>query len=399
MRRPLAILAACAVPLAAPAQEPPRDAAPPRLELAGGAVTVSPLLRLDADLGGYAGQAEPDGFRGGANLRRARLGLEGTLPADLSWRFVWEFGGSDPADYNNPYEAQVAWSGSGWGTLRLGAFTPKHLPDYAGSSFGLPFLERAAISNLAAGLTTGDSREAIGLEAHGKRWVAAAYATGGVLSTRDDGRQRGLAGRVAVLLADSPALAFQLGLDAAWQFRPGTRGAAGTMALDDHPELRVDSRVLLDTGRIGTDGAGAWGPEAAARLGPLLVEGVYQRLELRGTADGTRRFEGWSVQASLPLLGPPRRRDAETGSWEPPEQGLGPGASPWGSVELAGRYSVADLRDGPVRGGRQAIWTGALTWRPRQALRLTAQVQSGRVALEDGTRDFQAVALRAAFEL
>ncbi|UFN48972.1 OprO/OprP family phosphate-selective porin [Roseomonas sp. OT10] len=371
------------------------DGATPALNLAGGQVTLSPLLRLDADAGSYAGQSEPDGFRSGVNLRRGRLGLEGTLPARLSWRLVWEFGGPDPRDYGQPYEAQLAWEGIDGLALRLGAFTPKHLPDYSGDSFGLPFLERAAISNLAAGLASGDSRTALGAEAHGGRWVASAYATGGVLSTRNDDRQRGLAGRVAALLLDAPAAQLQLGLDAAWQFRPGTRGAADRLSLDDYPELRVDSRVFLDTGTLAADGAGAWGPEATARLGPLVLEGVYQQLLLRGTGEGTRRFEGWYLQGTLPLLGPPRRRDAETGTWEPPEEGLGR----WGSVELAGRYSVADLRDGPVQGGRQAIWTGALTWRPHPALRLTAQLQSGRLTLEDRVRDFQALGLRAALSL
>lgn len=372
----------------------------PRLSAFGGGFTMRPSLRLDADAGSFFGQDEPEGFRSGVNLRRARLGLRGALGQAVEYRFTWDFGGSSPNDYSQVYEAQLAWKALDGMTVRAGAFQLRHLPEYAGSSFETLFLERAAISNIAASVASGDTRTALGLEAHGERWVASAYGTGGVLSTRNDGRQRGLVGRAAWLAFDAPGGALQLGLNGAHQFEPGTSPGRNSIGLDDYPELRVDSRVFLDTGTIPADSASAWGPEAAGRAGPLYVEALYQRVTVDALSGGRRDFSGWYVQAALPLLGPPREREADSGSW-----GLGtvpdfnPAAGGFGALELAGRYSEADLRDGETRGGRQRIWSVGLNWFPAAWLRLSAQYQNGRIGLDGPDRDFQAIGLRAAFEM
>ena len=121
-----------------------------------------------------------------------------------------------------------------------------------------------------------------------------------------------------------------------------------------------------------------------------------------GGGGGARRFEGWYVQATHPLLGPGRRRNANTAVWARPDvsgRPLDSAAGRFGALELAGRYSTADLRDGAVRGGRQRIWTAALNWFYRDDLRITAQYENGAIALDGRDRDFQAVALRVAFGL
>ena len=377
-----------------------RDGRPTLLALDGN-LTASPVLRLDADAVSFFGQSRPGGFRSGANLRRARVGVEGGIGSALEYSFVWDFGGSDPNDWSAIYEAQVAYTGLRWGTVRLGAFKLKHLPEFSDSSFDLPFLERAAVSNLAASVASGDTRVALGLEARGERWVGSLYLTNGVLSERNDGRQRGAAGRVAVLAVDRPDAQLQLGVNGAWQFETGGGGAS----FADYPEARVDTRQFLDTGPLRADATHAIGPEASARLGGLLVEAVWQRLGVDATpaaGGGVKVFEGWYVQAIHPLLGPGRRRNARTGVWTRPdvsEQPLDLASGRLGALELAGRYSTADLRDRSVRGGRQRIWTAALNWFPRRDLKLTAQYANGTVDLDGRDRDFQAIGLRIAFNL
>ena len=223
--------------------------------------------------------------------------------------------------------------------------------------------------------------------------------TNGVLSTRNDGGQRGVVGRLAALVVDRPGAQLQIGFDGAWRFETG-RGGVG---FGDYPELRVDTRQFLDTGTLRADAAHAAGPEATARLGPLVVEAVWQSLGVDAPAagGGARRFEGWYVQAVHPLLGPGRRRNARTGVWARPEvsEPFDPAADRFGALEIAGRYSTADLRDGSARGGRQSIWTAALNWFPRDDLRITAQYTNGAIDLDGRDRDFQAVGLRIAFNL
>jgi phosphate-selective porin OprO and OprP len=373
----------------------------PSLTALGGTLTASPVLRLDADGVSFFGQSPPGGFRSGANLRRARVGVEGGIGGDFEYTVIWDFGGSDPGDWSAIYQAEIAYTGLGWGTIRAGAYRLRHLPDYAGSSFDLPFLERAAISNLAASVASGDTRVALGPEARGERWVGSLYLTNGVLSERNDGGQRGVVGRVAVLALGRPEAQLQLGIDGAWRFETGRGGGA---EFADYPEARVDTRRFLDTGTLRADTTHAIGPEATARLGSLLVEAVWQRLGVDASAadGGAKHFEGWYVQAIHPLLGPRRKRNARTGVWRRPDVSgvpFDPAAGLLGALELAGRYSTADLRDGSTRGGRQRIWSAALNWFPRRDLKVTAQYANGTVDLDGRDREFQAVGLRIAFNL
>ena len=373
----------------------------PTLSTPGGGFTLSPVLRLDADIGSFFGQNRPEGFRSGVNLRRGRLGVEGEFLGDFEYNFTWDFGGSSPNDYSELEEASIAWKGLGWATLRAGVFGPQHLAEYASSSFDLLFLERAAVSNVAASLASGSTRVGAGIEAHGPRWAASGYVTSGELTRSNDLRQTGLAGRAAALAVDRDGLQVQLGLNGAYQFRPGTRSNPDEISLGDYPERRVDSRQFLDTGDIDADAAWAAGPEAIAAIGRLYLQAEYQRIVLDAERGGTRRFDGWYVQGAYVLVGEARSRDAESATWERPgaREPFDPLAGRWGALEVAGRYSAMDLQDGPVRGGVQRIWTGALNWYPTRQLRLAVQYQYGTLALDDGDRRFQAIGLRAAFNL
>jgi phosphate-selective porin OprO/OprP len=373
----------------------------PALRAFGGDFTLRPVIRLDGDAGSFFGQDEPNGFRSGLNLRRGRFGLRGTLLRDFSYNVTWEFGGSNPNDYNNIFEAQMAYTGLGWATIRAGAFTPQHLPEYSGSSFDLLFLERAAITNIAASVASGDTRLALGMEAHGERWVGSLYGTDGVLSTRNDDRQRGLVGRTAALLIDDPVVQLQLGINGAYQFEPGSSPGPNSASFADYPELRVDSRRFLNTRSIPADHSSAWGPEIAGRAGPAYFEALYQRVEADALSGGGRSFDGWYVQAALPLFGSSRQRDKQTGTWARPkvESGFNPSAGYWGALELTGRYSTADLSDSPTQGGRQSIWTVGLNWFPLNSLRFSAQYENGKIGLSGPDRDFQAVGLRASLSL
>lgn len=403
----LPLLLATAVAGAAAAQPsaaPPRDGVEwrdgrPAATAFGGGLRLEPVLRFDADAVSFFGQSRPGGFRSGANLRRGYVGVEGEAFGVFEYGLVWDFGGSDPGDWSGIHQAQIAYTGLGWATVRAGAFRVQHLPDYAGSSFDLPFLERAAVSNIAASVASGETRVAAGVEARGERWVGSFYLTNGVLSARNDGRQRGAVGRLAALAVDRPEAQLQLGFNAAWRFETG----GGTVRLDDYPEARVDTRRFLDTGTLRADAAHAFGPEVTARLGGLLVEGVWQRLGVDAAAGGIgqRAFEGWYAQAVHPLLGPARRRNARTGVWTRPDapEPFDPAAGRFGALEAAARYSAVDLRDGPARGGRQRVWTAALNWFPRRDLRITAQYSNGAIDLDGRDRDFQAVGFRMAFNL
>ncbi|WP_043834235.1 OprO/OprP family phosphate-selective porin [Muricoccus aerilatus] len=371
------------------------------LSLAGGAFTISPLLRLDLDGVSFFDQHAPNGFDSGTQVRRGRLGARGTFLQDFEYNVTWEFG-SYPSRANTLFEAQVAWNGLGWATVRAGTFTLQHLPEYASSSYDLLFLERASITNIVASLASGDTREALGFEARGSRWNASLYGTAGVTSALHDSKQRGVVGRGVALLVDEPSLQFQLGFDATAQFSPGTSPGPDSIRLRDYPELRGDNaNRFLDTSGIRTDTAYAFGPEAAGRVGPVYLEALYQHVVVDVTNGGSRNFDGWYIQAAVPLLGPSRQRVRNTGTWARPRtQGMvDPLNGHWGAVEAVARYSTVDLRDGPTRGGAQSIWTGGLSWYLSPNLKVQAEYENGQIKLDTRNRDFQAFGVRLAISL
>ena len=271
-----------ALPLSAPYD------ARPMLALSGGRFTVQPVLRLDADAGGFWDQpgyhnGQPpkylDGNRPGVpdeglNMRRARLGLQGTFLRDFTYNFTWELAPGvgrqfEPGKNSRLHELQAAWTGLTWATLRAGVFTPMHLIEYSMSSFELPLLERPAIVNIAASLASGTSRIGLGGEARGERWFASAYATDGVASTLNDGHQRGLAGRAAGLMVSRPWMTLLVGANGAAQFHPGSTPGPESFHLRDYPELRLDPTRLLGTRMVGAGSGHALGPEVSGLVGPI----------------------------------------------------------------------------------------------------------------------------------
>jgi phosphate-selective porin OprO/OprP len=371
------------------------------LTLADGDFTLSPLVRLDVDRAMFFDQNRPNGFQTSTNARRGRLGVRGTFLQDFEYNVTWEFGGF-PNRRDFLYEAQVAWNGLGWGTVRVGEFTPQHMPEFAGSSYDLPFMERAAISAIVTSLASGDSRNAVGLEARGERWNGSLYFTAGSPAVLQSNRQRGLVGRALVVAIDQPGAQIQIGFDGAAQFDAGTSPGPESIRLRDFPELRGgNANRFLDTGAIPTSSAYAIGPEVAGRIGPLYVEGVYQHVGINVTGGGSRSFEGWYVQAAVPLLGPPRERNRTTGTWVRPKTvgWIDPSSGNRGAIEAAARYSSVDLRDGPTRGGRQRIWTAGVNWYLSPNLKLQAEYENGQIDLDAKNRDFQAFGVRIALSL
>jgi phosphate-selective porin OprO and OprP len=353
------------------------------------------VLRGDVDFGFFNGQGNqpPAPLDDGANIRRLRLGVQGTFLKDFSYNFTWEFAPSvrQKFDGGTLNELQVAYSGLKWVTLRAGSFTLLHTLEASTSTFETLFLERASIVAVATSLASGDSRYAAGLEARGERWFLSAYASDGVSSTRDDDRQRGVVGRV-VGLPFKGDFEMQVGFNGAAQFHPGLNTAAAqNFRLRDYPELRIDPTRALDT-RTQLAGEGfAIGPEISGKIGKLHYAGEYQYVELDTDKFGRSGFSGWYLAAAYPLIGDGRLRSGSRASYGRPRfEDLNPNANTWGYLELAGRYSAID---------RQNVASVALNYYPLRQLRWSLQYQNGQIKLDGPDRSFNAIGLRLAFAL
>ncbi|MBX9700877.1 MAG: OprO/OprP family phosphate-selective porin [Acetobacteraceae bacterium] len=398
----------------------------PTLTLLDGNLTIQPVARFDFDMGGYRDQplsynGRPPKFlddtragvpAAGLNVRRARVGLQGTFLRDFTYNFTWEFGqapGSQfqPVEFSRLFELQAAYVGIPWVTPRIGAYTLMHSIQYSMSSFERTFLEPASIVNVATSLASGDSRLAIGGEARGDRWFAALYVSDGSTTVLNDGRQRGIVGRATGLAVNERWAKLSIGLNASVQFAPGTSGAPNVIRLRDYPEIRLDPTRLLDTGNIPAGQGWALGPEIQALLGPVYIQSEWYAVRLDTTnGTGNRNFWGYYVDASLPLFGEPRRYDRLRGVFTRPRfEEVNPQAGQWGWLEFAARWSWLTLNDYPTRGGSQGILGFALNWYPSPRLRATLQYQVGDIRLQPGTsnsttganRAFQSLGARVAF--
>lgn len=379
----------------------------PTLTLADGDFVLQPAARLDLDGGSFWDQPQTDGqparFDGGYNVRRARLGVQGRFLQDFAYNFTWQFepGPGNQFDWASVYltDGWVAYSGVPWMTLRAGVMTPLNTLEYSGSSFDTLFMERASIINLAGSIASGDSRLAVGGEAHTDRLFGSLYLTSGQSTTRNSSEQRGIAGRVAGLAVASNAFKLLIGGSATYQFHPGTTDTE-TIRLRDYPQLRLSSLRLLDTRSMAADAGFTIGPELSGMVGDLLFQAEYQRIEVDRTNGTSPHFDGFYVSLAYPLIGEGRRYDHRRAIWARPSFAeFAPSEGHWGYLELATRYSSANLFDGAVRGGRQTIWGTALNWYPFRTVRASVEYQLGQIALDGPDRSFQSIGVRLAFSL
>jgi phosphate-selective porin OprO/OprP len=398
----------------------------PTLTLGDGNLTIQPVTRFDLDMGGFRDQplyynglppkylddTRPGVPAQGLNMRRARLGLQGTYLQDFTYNFTWEFAQApgtsfEPVKLSRLFELQTAYTGFGWITPRIGAFTLMHTIEFSMSSFELTFMERPSIIVVATSLASGDTRLAVGGEARGDRWFASAYAVNGSGAVLNDGRQRGFVGRANGVLVNEDSVKVILGLNAAAQLAPGTTGSPDTIRLRDYPELRLDPTRLLDTRSLVAGEGYAVGPELSAMLGPLYLQSEYQWVRISGDdGAGNRNFWGYYVTAAMPLIGAPRRHDRNRGVFARPRvEELNPKAGTWGWLELAARWSYINLNDAPTFGGTQGVLSVGLNYYPTSRLRVTLQYSNGSTKLSPGTpnsttgadRAFQALAARVSF--
>ena len=253
-----------AAPVRAQDAPHPRVAVPP-LSLFEGRFTAVPSGRLDLEAGSYAGQEVRPGFRSNANVRRAQVGVRGTLLRDFEYVFVWAFQPASPdatPDGGVLNEVQLAYRGIEGATLRVGSFTPLHLLAVSEASFTRPFMESPSMIQMASGLAAGSSRFAAGAEMRGSTWFANAYATAGLSTTQRDDQERGLVGRAALRPFDGPV---QFGFSGAWQFQP-VATTPGNVRLRDYPEPLPrhahhsrEQRMGGGAGGLGAAWRGAYG--------------------------------------------------------------------------------------------------------------------------------------------
>jgi phosphate-selective porin OprO/OprP len=344
-------------------------------------------LSTDFRRGSFGDAVENDRARDmadGANVRRARIGMEGKLFGAFDYNMMYDFGGSGVEEAGKISAAWVQYSGYPV-KLRVGVFPPVTSLEDASNYTASLFVERASVAETVRGLAGGDGRAAIGLMANGERWNVSAALTGNTVTTQTYDEQLGFVGRVAHVPFKGKDWLVHVGANANLIIDPAAGGpdvasaggAVTNIRLRDRPELRVDSARLIDTGNIDADGVTALGLELGGQYKNFYAQGEYFQIDVerRTGALSDPKFDGWYVQGGWTLTGEPRRYNTATAGFDSPRPAkpFNPKKAQWGAVELAARYSTFDLNHlaggpgnptlpGAIRGGEQTIISLGLNW-------------------------------------
>lgn len=321
----------------------------------------------------------------GAYFRRARVGFEGNLTRDFTYRVLAEFGGSGTEGPTRINDFWLGYTGFAPFTIQVGAFSPPaNMDDGIGVESSL-FIERASPAELSRTLGGADGRIGLGMRGNGARWMSALTLTTRTVNDAEVfDSQLAAVGRFGTLLATSPDYNLHVGLNGTYVFQPPDQGSTAAanqrhvMRLRDRPEIRVDSTRLVDTGSIDTDSGYVYGLEAGVNWKNWYLQGETFRWEFERTAATATlpnpSFDGLYVQGSWILTGETRRYDMASGAFQSPRPFVPfSSAGGFGAWELALRYSHLDLdfhsgvagtaaTADAIRGGVQDIWTFGVNW-------------------------------------
>jgi phosphate-selective porin OprO/OprP len=336
-------------------------------------------------------------LKDGVDFRRARLGIDGTAFGDWDYRLTLDFGGTGVENSGQVYETWVQYSGLKPFKFRVGAFSPSIGLEDQGSTNGMPFLERPAVSDLARGLAAGDTRINAEAFANGDHWLISGAVTGrtvAVVSTGTAGAtaqtfsdQLGFVGRLAASPWHGQDWLIHVGAHGSYVDRPASATGPATsgatpltsyvIGFSNTQELRVDGTKLINTGAINARHADTLGLEFAAQKANLLLQGEYEHFDVQRADPGLAdpHFQGWYVEGTWILTGEARRYNPQTAAFDAP-----PVARPfslksgtWGAWELGLRYSEIDLNfhEGAhgvaptaeaIRGGAEQNFTAGVNW-------------------------------------
>ncbi|MBV2130802.1 OprO/OprP family phosphate-selective porin [Arsukibacterium indicum] len=319
-------------------------------------IEVKPRGRLHLDAGFY--NDDQTTFGNGVNVRRGRMGLQGTISPD--WRFVIEYdfaegGDASAADVN----LRTKLAG---GTVTIGHQRVPFSLNTLTSSNSITFMERSSASTVI----TPDRKLGVRFDKTFGNITSESMAFGRTMNTESDAGKDDSMGLAQRLVYHPKVDDVQYHLGAAVVYQD--LGDYNTLRLRDRPELRIDPAIrLIDTGTLNeVDSLTRAGLEFAAIKGVWSVEAELLSLQTSSAIQDVS-FSGYHMQVSYVVTG--ESRSYKNGLFS----GIKP-SSASGAIEVAARYSVTDLNDGAVFGGEQKNLTLGLNYYMNSNIRFMGNI-------------------------
>ena len=318
--------------------------------------SFKPRGRLMYDFGHVS---SPEGFEDqglgfGNELRRARLGVEGSMPGDFGYKLEVDAatGEIEFADAYLSYEP---------GPLEfiLGHHNNFQSLEEITSSLHTSFIERAAFTD-----AFGFERRVGASVQYGKGPL---LLQGGVftdniadLNEGDENNSYGFDTRAVFMpkMGDS-----QLHFAGSFHWRD-LNDAADSVRYRQRPAIHATDVRFIDTGEIlGAEKETGYGLEAAGIFGPFHVasEAYWQKVGREGgLADPT--FFGAYVEAGYFLTG--EKRGYKAGKFDRVKVNKPFGEGGLGAFSVNARWDYLDLNDEGIVGGTQNAYQASLNWKP-----------------------------------
>lgn len=360
----------------------------PRLESSDSRHALAIIGAVQATFG--AADSAPDGpasptLHGGTEIKRARIGLQGTAFSDLQYQVE-----IDVASLNNVAAAArdlyVQYNGLRPLSFTIGNIKPQTglEASFSDRSNAQTFIE----SSMLTAMITAPGTRYVGLRvsAGGADWSTSWGLFGddvnnnGVAAPSEEGF--GVHGRVTWAPINAADALLHVGASGYWR-EVATGRATGSgdplvsqLRVRAQPESTIDATRLVDTGNLSfADAVRLIALEAALTRGPFGLQGEWGRMDvaqLAGRPD--LDFSGAYVNATWFLTGESRVYDGRTGLFSrfAPRAPFDPEAGAWGAWELAARWSTIDLDSAEnvgagttlfgARGGEETNYTLGLNW-------------------------------------
>ncbi len=359
----------------------------------------------------------PNELDSGMNIRRARLGAEGTFLKIWDYKFEYDFSRGNGSAASGITDAFVRLNHTPALSYKIGSFKEPFSLEEAASNRYLTFIERhMSVNSFVDNPNT--YKTGIGINYAVPRWQtglafqtepvgAWSAASTSVNANGNQSRNNGSGdsgwegiGRITgrPWMADETHF-FHVGVSAGHtvvssQYRAdgtfvneGGTGGGGGMAFFAFPNTNVDRTNMLNTGNLTTGVLGApgsrridsydrYGAETWLTYGPFSAQGEYLRTNINGFGYDNEHLTGYYGFVSYFLTGESKAYHVRNGAANriKPRQNFQWNGSGWGAWEVAAGYDYINMNSGVITGGQADLVRFGLNWYPHSNVKWQANV-------------------------
>lgn len=353
----------------------------------------------------------------GMNIRRARLGVEGTFYRIWDYKFEFDFSRGNGSVGSGITDAFVRLNHTDALSYKIGSFKEPFSLEEAASNRFLTFIERHMSVNsfvdnpntykTGIGANYAVTRFQTGLAFQTEPIGAWSAASTSVNANGNQSRNNGSGdtgwqgiGRVSgrPWMEDETKF-LHVGISAGHtavntQYRAdgtmvgeGSNGGGGGMSFFAFPGTNVDRSNILNTGNLSTGALNdpnrreissydRYGAEAWFVHGPFSAQAEFLRTNINGVGYDGEHLTGYYGFVSYFLTGESKAYHVRNGAANRirPNRPFQWNGSGWGAFELAAGYDYIDMNSGVIRGGQADMVRFGFNWYPHSNVKFQANV-------------------------